>query len=138
MEGKRMYAFASKIFPFNRSITGEGVRQTLSCIAEEIAPLGVELKIHAVPSGSPAFDWTVPKEWAVREAYIEDESGTHIIDMKECNLHVVGYSTPIDEWVDLEELKKHIYVEEEQPDVIPYVTSYYNPRYGFCMSAARN
>ena len=132
--GKRMYEFASRIFPYNRSITGEGVRQTLSDISDYIASSGTELKISSVPSGTQVFDWTVPKEWKIREAYIEDERGDHIIDMKESNLHVLGYSTPVDEWVDLDELKKHVYVEENQPDVIPYVTSYYKERYGFCMS----
>ena len=132
--GKRMYEFASRIFPYNRSITGEGVRQTLSDISDYIASSGTELKISSVPSGTQVFDWTVPKEWKIREAYIEDEKGDHIIDMKESNLHVLGYSTPVDEWVDLDELKKHVYVEENQPDVIPYVTSYYKERFGFCMS----
>ena len=132
--GKRMYEFASKIFPYNRSITGEGVRQTLSDIADYISSSGTKLKITDVPSGTQVFDWTVPREWKIREAYIEDENGNHIIDMKDSNLHVLGYSTPVDEWVDLDELKKHIYVENDQPDVIPYVTSYYKERYGFCMS----
>ncbi len=132
--GKRMYEFASRIFPYNRSITGEGVRQTLSDISDYIASSGTELKISSVPSGTQVFDWIVPKEWKIREAYIEDEKGDHIIDMKESNLHVLGYSTPVDEWVDLDELKKHVYVEENQPDVIPYVTSYYKERFGFCMS----
>ena len=132
--GRRMYSFAEKIFPYTRSITGEGVRQTLKDLKDYIRPAGVELKISSIPSGTNVFDWTVPKEWKIREAYIEDERGDHIIDMKESNLHVLGYSTPVDEWVDLDELKKHVYVEENQPDVIPYVTSYYKERFGFCMS----
>ncbi len=132
--GKRMYDFAGKIFPYNRSITGEGVRQTLKDIEEYISPSGVMLKISEVRSGTEVFDWTVPKEWHVNEAYIEDEGGRRIIDYHDCNLHVLGYSTSVDEWVDLDELKKHVYVEEGQPDVIPYVTSYYKERYGFCMS----
>lgn len=133
-KGQRMYDFASKIFPYTRSITGEGVRRTLSDISEYIAPSGYKLKVSSVPSGTQVFDWTVPKEWIIREAYIEDEAGNHIIDIKNHNLHVLGYSTAIDEWVSLEELKTHVYVEEGQPDVIPYVTSYYKERYGFCMS----
>ena len=108
--GRRMYRFAEKIFPYTRSITGEGVRQTLSDIEEYIASSGTKLKISDIPSGTQVFDWTVPKEWKIREAYIEDENGDHIIDMKESNLHVLGYSTPVDEWVDLDELKRHIYV----------------------------
>ncbi len=132
--GIRMYDLASRIFPYNRSITGEGVRQTLDTVADYIAPSGVKLNIASVPSGTQAFDWTVPKEWAIREAYIEDEKGNRIIDMKDNNLHVLGYSVPVDKWVDLEELKEHVYVEENQPDLIPYVTSYYKERFGFCMT----
>lgn len=132
--GERMYEFASKIFPYTRSITGEGVRQTLADIADYIADSGVELKVYSVPSGTAVFDWTVPKEWRISNAYIENGHGDHIIDMKDSNLHVLGYSTPVDEWVDLDELKQHVYVEEDQPDLIPYVTSYYKERFGFCMS----
>ena len=80
------------------------------------------------------FDWTVPKEWVIRDAYIEDETGKKIIDMKENNLHVMGYSVPVDQWVELDELKKYIYTQPDQSQVIPYVTSYYKERFGFCMS----
>lgn len=132
--GKQMYEFCKKIFPRYRSITGEGVRKTLEDINASIAEYGLELDIFDTPSGTQAFDWTVPREWKIRQAYIEDESGNHIIDMKDNNLHVMGYSTKVDEWVDAEELKKYVYVQEDQPDVIPYVTSYYKERYGFCMS----
>jgi len=131
--GQQIYGFASQIFPICRSITGNGVRATLKAISDYIGS-DAKLSIHEIPSGAPVFDWTVPKEWVIKEAFIEDEKGNHIIDMKENNLHVLGYSTPVDQWVDLEELKKHIYVQPEQPDVIPYVTSYYKERYGFCMS----
>lgn len=133
--GKSMYDFCNKIFPYCRSITGAGVRKTLVDLKEYIEQDGgPELKFYEVPTGTEVFDWTVPREWVIREAYIEDEQGNHIIDMKERNLHVMGYSTPVDEWVDLEELKTHIYTQPDQPDVIPYVTSYYKERYGFCMS----
>ena len=132
--GKKIYAFCKKIFPYCRSITGDGVRKTLSDINDSISEFGLKLNIYETPSGAHAFDWTVPKEWVIRQAYIEDESGNHIIDMKNNNLHVMGYSIKVDEWVDVEELKKHIFVQEDQPDVIPYVTSYYKERYGFCMS----
>lgn len=133
--GMAMYKLAAKIFPYCRSITGEGVRQTLADLNEYIVSGGgPELKVYEVPSGTAAFDWTVPREWVIREAYIEDEQGNHIIDMKEHNLHVMGYSVPVDEWVELDELKEHIYTQPDQPDVIPYVTSYYKERYGFCMS----
>ena len=135
INGCSMYEFIKKIFPYCRSITGEGVRKTLADLKEYIEQVdGAELIVHEVESGRKVFDWTVPKEWAVREAYIEDEQGNRIIDMRNQNLHVLGYSTPVDEWVDLDTLKTHIYTQEDQPDVIPYVTSYYKERYGFCMS----
>lgn len=134
-KGQDIYNLAKKIFPYCRSITGEGVRHTFADLKEYIEREGnVMLNIFDVPSGRPVFDWTVPKEWCIREAYIEDESGNRIVDMKENNLHVVGYSTPVDRWVDLGELKEYIYTEQNQPEVIPYVTSYYKECYGFCMS----
>lgn len=132
--GERMYDFAGTIFPVCRSLTGQGVRETLRFFNEYIGQDGLRMEIHEVPSGTQVFDWTIPKEWAVREAYVEDESGNHVIDMKENNLHVLGYSVPVDEWVSLEELKRHVFVQEDQPEVIPYVTSYYKERFGFCMS----
>lgn len=146
--GKRMYDFAGQIFPYNRSLTGVGVRQTLADIDEYIkSPFEAseesagsrqaaipELKCIDIPSGSQVFDWTVPKEWVINEAYIENEKGDRIIDFKKNNLHVLGYSAPVDRWVDLEELKRYVYTEPAQPEVIPYVTSYYKERYGFCMS----
>lgn len=134
-KGQEMYDLANKIFPYCRSITGQGVRDTLRDLKEYIEQDGnAQMKIYEIPSGTAVFDWTVPKEWVIREAYIDDETGNHIIDMKEHNLHVMGYSAPVDEWVDLNELKKHIFTQPDQPDVIPYVTSYYKERYGFCMS----
>lgn len=128
--GDEMYQLAKELFPIDRSLTGEGVRQTLAVLHRELP----DLTVHEVPSGTRVFDWTVPKEWAVRQAYIEDEQGNRIIDYKDLNLHVMGYSSPVDRWVDLNELKQHIYVQKGQPDAVPYVTSYYVPRYGFCMS----
>ncbi len=128
--GRQMYAFAERLFPIGRSLTGEGVRQSLGMI-KELVP---ELEIREIPSGTQVFDWTIPQEWEIRHAYIEDEAGNRIVDYEVNNLHVIGYSTPVDRYVDLEELLNYIRVEDEQPDVIPYVTSYYSPRYGFCMS----
>ncbi|MBQ9234154.1 MAG: DUF4910 domain-containing protein [Lachnospiraceae bacterium] len=130
----KMYNLAKKIFPICRSITGEGVRETLNIINEFIDEDGIKMEIKEVPSGTKVFDWTVPKEWVIRDAYIADERGNHIIDMKDNNLHVMGYSIPVDKWVSLEELKQCIYTQPDQPDVIPYVTSYYKERYGFCMA----
>ena len=130
-----MYQLADSLFPICRSLTGQGVRQTLNAISAYTAKDGIELTLHEVPSGTKAFDWTVPKEWVIREAYIEDEQHKRIIDMQEHNLHVLGYSAPVDAWVSLEELKSHIFTQPNQPDAIPYVTSYYKERFGFCMSA---
>ena len=106
--GNEMYQLARELFPIDRSLTGDGVRRTLAVLKRELP----EMTVHEVPSGTEVFDWTVPKEWAVRQAYIEDEKGNHIIDYKDLNLHVMGYSTPVDRWVDLEELKHYIYVQK--------------------------
>lgn len=132
--GKRMYDLVGEMFPICRSITGPGVRQTLDILSKYVAEDGLKLEIHEVPSGTEVYDWTVPKEWIIREAYIEDEEGNHIIDMKDTNLHVMGYSVAVDKWVELDELLEHVYTLEDYPDLIPYVTSYYKERYGFCMS----
>lgn len=128
--GQKMYDFAAELFPIGRSLTGEGVRQSLEMIRQQIP----ELEIKSIPSGTQVFDWTVPQEWEIREGYIEDAQGNRIIDYHVNNLHVMGYSTPLDRHVSLEELLQYIKVEEAQPDVIPYVTSYYSPRAAFCMS----
>lgn len=139
-EGERIYSLANKMFPICRSITGKGVRDTLTILRDYVNTYTenrvekVNFEIYNVPSGTEVFDWTVPKEWIIREAYIEDEKKNKVIDFKKNNLHVMGYSIPVDSWVDIEELKEYIYTQPEQPDVIPYVTSYYKERYGFCMS----
>ena len=133
--GSEIYSLCEKIFPICRSITGKGVIDTFEILNDHLKDNGCpEFKLINVPTGTQVFDWTVPKEWAIREAYIENEAGEHIIDFKDNFLHVLGYSTPVDEWTDLEELKKHIYVQDDAPDAIPYVTSYYKERYGFCMT----
>jgi aminopeptidase-like protein len=124
------YELAQRLFPICRSITGPGVRETLSILAEHLP----DLKMHDVPSGYEAFDWVVPDEWVMRDGFIEDESGQKIIDFKNHNLHVLGYSTPIDQWMTLEELDKNLHSLPEQPDAIPYVTSYYSRRWGFCLT----
>lgn len=129
-DGREMFGLAKELFPICRSITGAGVRQTFD-ILQRYMP---DMKLFEVPSGTKVFDWTIPDEWTIREAYIEDEQGKHIIDMKVNNLHVMGYSAPVDEWMSLEELKDHIYTLKDQPDYIPYCTSYYKERWGFCMS----
>lgn len=131
--GQWCHDLARELWPIDRSLTGEGVRETLRRIAGELPGL----TIHAVPSGTAAFDWTVPEEWAIRAAYIEDESGRRIVDFADNNLHVVGYSEPVDTWMTREELDKHLYSLPAQPDAIPYVTSYYRRRWGFCLTQAQ-
>jgi aminopeptidase-like protein len=128
--GKKMYSWAADLFGINRSITGDGVRETLAYFSNLIPAI----KIQSIPSGTKVFDWTIPDEWSINSAYIEDEFGKRIVDFNENNLHVVGYSIPVDCLIDLEELKEHIHSIPEQPDAIPYVTSYYSRTWGFCMS----
>ena len=129
-EGDKMYALAKQLFPICRSITGNGVRETLNIIRKEIP----ELKIHEVPSGTKVFDWIVPKEWNIKDAWIKDSNGKKIIDFAQSNLHVMGYSIPVSKTVSKEELLSLLYTEPFQPDVIPYITSYYKERFGFCCS----
>ena len=128
--GQQMYQWATQLFPLNRSLTGKGVRMTLEFIKKELP----ELQIHEVPSGTQAFDWTVPKEWSMNAGYIADLSGTRLIDFENNNLHVVGYSTPIDKVVTKDELEAHLHTLPDQPDAIPYITSYYKENFGFCLT----
>ena len=128
---EEMYELCERLFPICRSITGDGVRTTLQMLVEVY---GNEINIHEVPTGTKVFDWTVPKEWNIKEAYIENSKGQRVIDFKNNNLHVVGYSLPVDKFVDLQELKSVVYTQPDQPDAPPYVTSYYKECYGFCMS----
>jgi len=130
MIGNKIYSLATQLWCINRSITGDGVRQTLS-ILKEICP---SLEIFEVPTSTKVFDWTVPKEWKVRDAYIITPSGKKICQFKENNLHLVGYSIPIKTALNLDELNKHLYSLPDQPDAVPYVTSYYAERWGFCLS----
>jgi aminopeptidase-like protein len=127
---QELYQWAKDIFPIFRCLTGDGVRSTLNYI-KNIIP---SLSIHSVESGKKVFDWEIPKEWKISEAYIEDESGNKIIDIKNNNLHVVGYSHPIDEWVSLDELNEHLHSLPDQPTAIPYITSYYASNWGFCIA----
>jgi aminopeptidase-like protein len=128
--GSEMYRWATQLFPLNRSLTGDGVRETLNFIKNSLK----DLQIFSVPSGTKAFDWTVPNEWSVKEAWIADLSGNRIIDFQNNNLHCMGYSTPVDRIVKREELERYLHSLPDQPDAIPYVTSYYKEDFGFCLS----
>ena len=128
--GIEIHNLAKQLWPINRSVTGEGVRETLGIIAKHIPGL----KIHSVKTGTKVFDWVVPKEWHANEAYIVTPSGNRICDYMDNNLHLVGYSTPCNKIIPLSELQKHLYSLPEQPDAIPYITSYYKERWGFCIS----
>ena len=128
--GNGMYTLCNKLFPICRSITGNGVRETLR-ILQSICPA---MTLYEVPTGTQVFDWTVPKEWNIRDAWIKNSKGEKILDFAKSNLHVMGYSIPVNQKVTLEELLPLIHTQPDQPDAIPYVTSYYKERYGFCMS----
>lgn len=127
--GNKMYDWARDLFPLNRSLTGEGVRKTLSYI-KQLLP---ELRIVEVPSGTKVFDWTIPEEWHVKSAWLKGPDGNIIADFSINNLHLVGYSIAVDEKISLEELNTHLYSIPEQPEAIPYVTSYYARHWGFCI-----
>ena len=127
--GGEMYRFISELYPICRSITGEGFRETLRLIQKHIP-----LTIHEVPSGTRVFDWTVPREWNIRDAYIKNARGERIVDFKKCNLHVISYSIPIHRTIPFQELKEHLYTLPDHPDWIPYRTSYYKDNWGFCLT----
>lgn len=126
--GREMHALVERLYPLCRSITGDGVRRTLEIVGES-----VPLRIHEVPTGTEVLDWTVPKEWNIRDAYIKDPSGARVVDFAESNLHVVGYSVPVAATMPLTELRRHLHTLPEQPDLIPYRTSYYAETWGFCL-----
>jgi len=130
MIGLEIHNLAKQLWSINRSITGKGVRTTLDLIKQHLP--GLEVK--AIPSGTEVFDWKVPKEWHADEAYIVTPSGEKICDFKVNNLHLLGYSTSFEGSMSLEELKEHLYTLPEQPEAIPYITSYYKERWGFCLS----
>lgn len=127
--GRRLLDFMAELAPLRRSLTGDGVRETLARIARRIP-----LVQHEVPSGTPVLDWTVPDEWNVRDAYVATADGTRVIDVRRSPLHLVGYSVPVRARLSLAELREHLFTLPERPDWIPFRTSYYRKTWGFCLS----
>ncbi|WP_290051242.1 DUF4910 domain-containing protein [Amycolatopsis solani] len=127
--GAELHALVERLYPICRSITGDGVRQTLDVIGEHIA-----LERHEVPTGTAVLDWTIPQEWNIRDAYVSAPSGERVIDFQESNLHVVGYSVPVSRRMPLSELREHLHTLPDQPSWVPYRTSYYAPAWGFCLA----
>jgi aminopeptidase-like protein len=126
--GEEIFAFVAEIYPICRSITGRGVRETLRAIGAHI-----KLEVHEVPTGTAVFDWVIPREWNIRDAYIRNERGEKVLDFAQSNLHVMSYSVPVQQRISLAELKQHVYTLPDQPDLIPYRTSYYAENWAFCM-----
>jgi aminopeptidase-like protein len=127
--GQELHEFTASLYPICRSITGDGIRQTLESIGRQIP-----LRISEVPSGSSVFDWTVPKEWNIRDAFIKGVDGNRLVDFQRSNLHVMNYSTPVRATMPLSELKQHLFTLPDHPDWIPYRTSYYQENWGFCLA----
>jgi len=128
-KGRDAYRMIADLYPLCRSITGNGVRQTLRLLQARIP-----LEIHEVPSGTQVFDWVVPREWNIRDAYVKDSWGQKVIDFQKCNLHVVSYSVPVHRKMPLVELKNHLHSMVDHPDWVPYKTTYYKETWGFCLS----
>jgi len=127
--GELMYRLVVRLYPICRSLTGEGVRQTLAVVNERIP-----LTVHEVPTGTQVFDWKVPKEWNIRDAYIKNLKGDRLVDFSHSNLHVLNYSLPVRGRFSLDELRQHLFTLPDTPEWIPYRTSYYQERWGFCLS----
>ena len=127
--GAAMHALCAELFPICRSITGDGVRQTLDVVGRH-----VPLERHEVPTGTEVFDWTVPLEWNVTEAYVADAGGRRVVDFAESNLHLLGYSAPVRARLPLSELRPHLHSLPDRPHLVPYRTSYYREDWGFCVS----
>jgi aminopeptidase-like protein len=124
-----MYQLIAELYPICRSITGDGVRKSLRMLQAHIP-----LEMHEVPTGTPVFDWTVPKEWNVRDAYVTNARGEKVIDFQVSNLHLLNYSIPVRQKMSLTQLKEHLYTLSDRPDWIPYRTSYYKETWGFCLT----
>lgn len=127
--GAAIHHRMTDLFPICRSITGDGLRETLRLVGRD-----VPLQMTEIPTGTPVLDWTVPREWNIRAAWIDGPNGRRVIDFADSNLHVLNYSVPVDAVVSLEELREHVFTHPDDPDLVPYRTSYYVERWGFCMS----
>ena len=127
--GEELHRLVAELYPICRSITGDGVRRTLEVIGRRL-----ELQVQEVPSGTQVLDWTVPREWNVRDAWVAGPDGKRVIDFQKSNLHLMSYSVPVRATMNLSELKQHLFTLPEQPDWVPYRTSYYAERWGFCAS----
>ncbi|MFJ3037377.1 MULTISPECIES: DUF4910 domain-containing protein [Streptomyces] len=127
--GEEMYALVERMYPLCRSITGDGVRATLQIVDEYIP-----LHVHEVPTGTQVLDWTVPKEWNIRDAYVADAAGRRVVDFAASSLHVLGYSVPVSATMPLAELRPHLHTLPDHPSWVPYRTSYYQPEWGFCLA----
>ena len=123
--GLEMYRLITELYPICRSITGNGVRETLRTIGTYIP-----VEVHNVPTGTQVFDWTVPREWNITDAYVKNSRGERVIDFQVSNLHVVNYSVPVKKRMSLAELRPHLFTLPDHPDWIPYRTSYYNENWG--------
>ena len=134
-EGERLYGFIERAYPIARSITGDGVRATLELLSTSLLSTEAarSLVVHEVPSGTSVLDWQVPLEWNVQAAWIKDPQGRKVVDLADHSLHLLGYSTPVRRRLGREELDEHLYSLPEQPTLIPYRTSYYAERWGFCL-----
>ena len=130
MIGKKIHNLCKKLLPLNRSLTGNGNRQTLKILKDICG----NLKIKEIPSGRKVFDWTIPDEWNAKNAWIRCPNGKKIAIYKKNNLHLVSYSKKMNVKMSLDQLEKHLHYIKEQPNAIPYVTSYYNKNWGFCIS----
>src|SRR5262245_12681587 len=127
--GEELVELMRELYPLPRSLTGDGVRRTLAVLGRD-----VPLDVVEVPSGERVFDWVVPREWTIRGGWIEAPDGRRVVDFADSTLHVLGYSTPVDATLEVDELRQHVFTHPADPDLVPYRTSYWEERWGFCMS----
>src|SRR4051812_45271576 len=127
--GEELVDLMRELFPIPRSLTGDGVRDTLAVLGRDLP-----LEVIETPSGTPVFDWTVPREWNIRAAWIDGPDGQRVLDAADSPLHVLGYSPAVDAAMSLDELRAHVHTHGDDPDLVPYRTSYWQEQWGFCMT----